>query len=84
MHEAPGVPNYGRRGNGVRLRDGMVICIEPMVNAGKRDVYLNSNGWGVHTLDGKNAAHFELTVVIHKGRADVLSTFDYIENNKQD
>ena len=82
MHESPGVPNYGKQGNGVRLKDGMVICIEPMVNAGKRDVYLDRNGWGVHTLDGKKAAHFELTVVVRKDRADVLSTFEYIENDK--
>lgn len=83
MHEAPGVPNYGKSGNGVKLRDGMVICIEPMVNAGKRDIYLDRNGWGIHTADGKKAAHFELTVVVRKGQPDVLSTFEFIENNKQ-
>lgn len=79
MHEAPGVPNYGKRGNGVKLKDGMVICIEPMVNAGSRQVYLDRNGWSVHTYDGKKAAHFELTVVVRKEQADILSTFDYIE-----
>ena len=81
MHEEPGVPNYGRRGHGARLIDGMVICIEPMICAGGRGVYLARNGWAVHTADHKNAAHYELTVVIRKGRAEQLSTFDYIEKD---
>ena len=79
MHENPGVPNYGRRGHGPRLIDGMTICIEPMITAGKKDVYLARNGWAVHTCDHKKAAHFELTVVVRKGRAQQLSTFDFIE-----
>ena len=81
MHEDPGVPNYGRKGHGCRLVDGMVICIEPMICAGGRGVYLAKNGWAVHTADHKNAAHYELTVVIRKGRAEQLSTFDYIEKD---
>lgn len=80
MHESPGVPNYGRRGHGPRLIDGMTICIEPMITAGKKDVYLARNGWAVHTCDHKKAAHFELTVVVRKGQAQQLSTFDFIEN----
>ena len=80
MHENPGVPNYGRRGHGPRLIDGMTLCIEPMITAGKKDVYLARNGWAVHTCDHKNAAHFELTVVVRKGQAQQLSTFDFIEN----
>ena len=80
MHENPGVPNYGRRGHGPRLIDGMTLCIEPMITAGKKDVYLARNGWAVHTCDHKKAAHFELTVVVRKGRAQQLSTFDFIEN----
>ncbi len=80
MHENPGVPNYGRRGHGPRLVDGMTLCIEPMITAGKKDVYLARNGWAVHTCDHKKAAHFELTVVVRKGRAQQLSTFDFIEN----
>ena len=80
MHENPGVPNYGRRGHGPRLIDGMTICIEPMITAGRRDVYLARNGWAVHTCDHKKAAHFELTVVVRKGQAQQLSTFDFIEN----
>ena len=79
MHEAPGVPNYGRRGHGAKLQDGMTICIEPMINAGSRGVYLARNGWAVHTSDHRKSAHFELTVVVRKGQAELLSTFDYIE-----
>ena len=81
MHEEPGIPNYGRRGHGARLVDGMTICIEPMICAGGRGVYLARNGWAVHTSDHKNAAHYELTVVVRKGRAEQLSTFDYIEKD---
>ena len=79
MHEAPGVPNYGRKGQGSKLRNGMTICIEPMINAGSKSVYLDKNGWAVRTADHKNAAHFELTVVVRKGHAEQLSTFDFIE-----
>jgi len=81
MHESPGIPNYGRRGHGPRLEDGMTICIEPMVNAGGRSVYLDRNGWAVHTADRSKAAHYELTVVIRKGKAEQLSTFDFIEKD---
>lgn len=81
MHESPEVPNYGRQGHGVKLREGMVICIEPMINAGKKEVYLDDNGWGVITADHRKSAHFELTVAIRKGEPDVLSTFEFIEKN---
>ena len=81
MHEDPGVPNYGRQGHGTRLPEGLVICIEPMICAGARGVYLARNGWEVHTSDHRNAAHYELTVVVRKGRAEQLSTFRYIEEN---
>ena len=81
MHENPGVPNYGRPGHGVKLLDGMTICIEPMINAGTRGVYLARNGWAVHTSDHKKSAHFELTVVVRNGKAEQLSTFDYIEKD---
>ena len=80
MHEAPGVPNFGKRGHGARLAEGVVICIEPMVNAGGRGVYLARNGWAVHTADHRKSAHFELTVVVRHGKAQQLSTFDYIES----
>ncbi|MCF0172404.1 MAG: type I methionyl aminopeptidase [Bacteroidales bacterium] len=80
LHESPEVPNFGRRGHGVKLLENMVICIEPMINQGKKDVYLDDNGWGVITCDHRKSAHFELTVAIKKGKADILSTFDFIEN----
>jgi len=81
MHEAPGVPNFGRQGHGPKLTEGMTICIEPMVNAGGRSVYLDRNGWAVHTSDRSNAAHYELTIVIRRGKAELLSTFDFIEKD---
>jgi methionyl aminopeptidase len=81
LHESPEVPNYGRRGRGVKLHEGMVICIEPMVNAGGREVYLDENGWAVRTADGKKSAHFELMVAIRKGAPEILSTFEFIETN---
>lgn len=80
MHERPDVPNFGRRGNGPKLNDGMVICIEPMINAGVKDIYQEDDGWTIRTKDGKLSAHYELTVAIRKGKADVLSTFEFIEN----
>ena len=81
MHEEPGIPNYGRRGKGTHLVDGMVICIEPMINAGGKNVYLANNGWEVKTSDHRNAAHYELTVVVRHGMAEQLSTFDFIEKD---
>jgi methionyl aminopeptidase len=81
MHEDPGIPNYGKQGRGSRLQDGMTICIEPMICAGGRGVYVARNGWEIHTSDHKNAAHYELTVVVRKGKAEQLSTFSYIEND---
>ena len=81
MHENPGVPNYGRQGHGPRLSSGMTICIEPMINAGRKDVYLDRNGWAVHTADRSKSAHYELTVVVRKGKAEQLSTFDFIEKD---
>ena len=81
MHEQPGVPNYGRPGRGTHLVDGMVICIEPMINAGMKNVYLARNGWAVRTSDHKKSAHYELTVVVRKGKAEQLSTFDFIEKD---
>ena len=81
MHENPGVPNFGKRGKGAKLINGMTICIEPMVNTGNKSVYLDRNGWAVHTSDRRNSAHYELTVVVRKGHAEQLSTFDYIEKD---
>jgi len=80
LHEKPEVPNYGRRGNGPKLMEGMVIAIEPMINLGKAGVKFWDDGWTVSTIDGKPSAHFEHTVSISKGKADVLTTFSYIED----
>ncbi|MCK9179361.1 MAG: type I methionyl aminopeptidase [Bacteroides sp.] len=79
MHEDPQVPNYGRRGTGSLLKKGMCIAIEPMVTLGDRNIVMESDGWTVRTKDGKPAAHFEHTVAVCHGKADILSTFEYIE-----
>lgn len=79
MHEKPEVPNYGTRGNGPKLISGMVICIEPMINMGGKEVVQERDGWTIRTADGKPSAHFELAVVIRKGKAERLSTFKYID-----
>ena len=80
MHEDPPVPNYGNRGNGVLLKAGMCIAIEPMITLGNRSVWLDADRWAIRTRDGKPAAHFEHTVAIRRGKADILSTFDEIES----
>ncbi|MCB9163425.1 MAG: type I methionyl aminopeptidase [Flavobacteriales bacterium] len=80
LHEAPEVPNYGRRGHGVRLQSGMALAIEPMINMGVKEVKQLSDGWTVVSRDGKPSAHFEHTVVVRPGKAEVLSTFQYIED----
>jgi methionyl aminopeptidase len=79
MHEKPEVPNYGSRGRGSKLVNGMVICIEPMINIGTKHVYQENDGWTIKTYDHKPSAHFELTVAIGKGKPQLLSTFKYIE-----
>lgn len=79
LHEKPEVPNYGKRGSGTKLEEGMVICIEPMINAGKAGVKFWKDGWTVSTVDGKPSAHFEHVVAVKKGKPDVLSTFSFIE-----
>jgi len=79
MHEAPEVPNYGKRGRGVKLAEGLVLCIEPMINLGSKFIKQDSDGWTIRTLDGKPSAHYELAVVIRKDKAEILSTFKYIE-----
>ena len=79
LHEAPEVPNYGRRGNGPRLMDGMVLAIEPMINLGRKEVFHLEDGWTILTADRKVSAHFEHDIVVRKCQADVLSSFDEIE-----
>lgn len=79
MHEDPQVPNFGRRGNGIMLKNGLCIAIEPMITLGAKEVYLQPDKWGIVTRDGKVAAHFEHTVCVRKGKADILSSFEEIE-----
>jgi len=79
LHEEPQVPNYGKRGQGVQLKEGMVIAIEPMINMGKRAVKQLDDGWTIVTKDGLPSAHFEHDVAIRKGKAEVLSTHEYVE-----
>lgn len=80
LHEDPQVPNYGKRGSGTKLNDGLVIAIEPMINMGKRYVYNDKDGWTVRTKDGKPSAHYEHTVCVRKDKADILSSFESIES----
>jgi methionyl aminopeptidase len=79
LHEAPEVPNYGRRGNGLKLREGLVLAIEPMINLGSKGVRQKNDGWTIVTSDGLPSAHFEHDVVVRDGKAEVLSTFEWIE-----
>jgi len=79
MHEDPQVPNYGKRGSGTVLKEGLVMAIEPMINLGKKDVYTEADGWTVRTTDGKPSVHFEHDVCVRKGQADVLSDYKPIE-----
>ncbi len=79
LHEEPQVPNYGKRGTGQKLKEGMVIAIEPMINLGTKNVYHDKDGWTIRTEDGKPAAHFEHTICIQRGKADILSSFIEIE-----
>ncbi len=79
LHEDPEVPNYGRRGTGPLLKNGMVIAIEPMINLGKRHIVIERDGWTTRTRDGKPSAHFEHTIAIRPGKADILSSFAYVE-----
>ncbi len=79
LHEDPEVPNYGKKGTGPLLKNGMVIAIEPMINLGKRNIIIERDGWTTRTRDGKPSAHFEHTIAIRPGKADILSSFVYVE-----
>ncbi|MDX1911453.1 MAG: type I methionyl aminopeptidase [Saprospiraceae bacterium] len=78
LHEEPDVPNYGKRGKGLQIQEGLVLAIEPMVNMGKRDVAQLEDGWTIHTRDRMPSAHFEHSVAVKKGKADILSDHSYI------
>jgi methionyl aminopeptidase len=79
LHEGPEVPNFGKRGTGARLERNLVICIEPMINMGTKHTRVMSDGWTVRTDDGKPSAHFEYAVAVREGKADLLTTFEFIE-----
>lgn len=87
LHEEPSVPNYGKRGRGIKLQEGLVIAIEPMINLGTAKVKFLSDGWTVVTADGKPSAHFEHTVAVRKNKAEILSNhdiiFETIKKNKE-
>jgi methionyl aminopeptidase len=78
LHEPPEVPNYGKRGSGIKLRKGMVLAIEPMINLGKRQIVLEKDNWTISTVDKGVSAHFEHTVAVGKNEADVLSSFKFV------
>lgn len=82
MHEDPMVPNYGRRGNGMMISNGLCIAIEPMITMGAREIYLDEDQWTVITRDGKPAAHFEHTIAIHNGKPDIMSSFKEVEEQE--
>jgi len=79
MHESPEVPNYGKRGEGIMLKPGLVICIEPMINLGKRYITQDSDGWTIRTADHMASAHFEHEITITEGDPIILSSFDEVE-----
>jgi methionyl aminopeptidase len=79
LHEKPEVPNYGKRGSGIKLKSGMVLAIEPMINLGVKEVIQERDGWTIRTADSKPSAHYEHNVAVRNGKADILSTFEYIE-----
>lgn len=82
LHEPPEVPNYGKKGNGVLLREGMVLALEPMINFGQRHIRLSRDKWTIYAADRLPSAHFEHTFVVRKQKPEVLSTFEYIEVNR--
>jgi methionyl aminopeptidase len=82
LHEPPEVPNYGKKGNGVLLKEGMVLAIEPMINFGERHIRLSKDKWTIYAADRLPSAHYEHTLVVRKGKAEVLSSFEYIEVKK--
>jgi len=79
LHEPPEVPNYGRKGSGPKMEKGLVICIEPMINLGRKETIQMRDGWTIKTIDGKPSAHYEYAVAVDKGRADVLTTFKFVD-----
>ena len=79
LHEDPQVPNFGKQHRGLKLRKSLVIAIEPMINLGKKEIYQDEDGWAIITADGLPSAHFEHTIVVRNGQAQILSSFEFIE-----
>lgn len=79
LHEDPEVPNYGRRGTGPLIKNGMTIAIEPMINMGSKNIFQEADGWTCRTKDRKPSAHFEHSIAVHHGKPDILSSFDYVK-----
>lgn len=80
MHEDPQVPNFGKRGSGTMLKNGLCIAIEPMITLGSRQIYMDTDRWTIRTRDGRPAAHYEHSIAVRAGKADILSSFEEIEN----
>ena len=83
MHEDPQVPNYGRKGNGSMIKNGLCIAIEPMITMGSPKIYMTEDNWTIKTRDGKPSAHFEHTIAVHRGEVEILSSFEDIEENEK-
>ena len=79
LHEQPEVANWGNRGTGPKMEKGLVICIEPMINSGRKETVQMKDGWTIKTADGKPSAHFEYAVAVDSGKADVLTTFEFVD-----
>lgn len=79
LHEKPEVPNYGKRGRGMLMREGLVIAIEPMINLGVKEIVQEKDGWTIRTADNMPSAHFEHTIAVRKGKAEILSSFEFVE-----
>ena len=79
LHEDPDVPNYGRRGTGALIKNGLVIAIEPMITMGDRSIYMQPDRWTIRTRDGKPSAHFEHTLAVRRGESEILSSFEEVE-----
>ena len=83
LHEAPEVPNYGKRGTGIKLQEGLVLAIEPMLNLGGKNIFQENDGWTIRTKDNLPSAHFEHTIVVRKEQAEILTTFKYIDQEEK-
>ena len=81
LHEKPEVFNYGKKGNGKKLMENLVLCIEPMINLGKKEVYQEKDGWTIKTIDGKPSAHFEHMVIVRPEGGEIISTYAFIEQS---